>query len=112
MIQLRRQSIFLVLTALLYLPSYAIAAGPRTVLTFDDVAAPDFSVVQMPSGYGGVSWPNNVGLYGYYQAGLYIPQSPPNRVLFSFNQYGVGGLAETIVTFIGGPKIFDGAYFS
>ena len=37
MTRLHRQSIFLVLIALLYLPSYAIAVGPPTVLTFDDV---------------------------------------------------------------------------
>ena len=40
----------------------------------------------------------------------YIPQSPPNRVLFNRNLEA--GVAETLVTFIGGPKIFDGAYFS
>jgi hypothetical protein len=108
MTQFCRQSIFLVLIALLYFPSYAIAVGPSTVLTFDDVNSGS-SVVPMPSGYGGVSWPNNIGIWGYVQP-PFNAQSPPNRVLFNFN--GELGTVESLVAFIGGSKIFDGAYFS
>jgi len=105
MTRLNRQSIFLVLAALFFLPSYAVAVAP-TVLTFDDVAT---GGVPMPPGYGGVNWPNNVGIWGFDQP-PYTPQSPPNRVRFNYN--GEEGVAETLVAFIGGPKIFDGAYFS
>jgi hypothetical protein len=109
MIRLHRQSIFVVLIALLYTPSNAIAVGPPTVLTFDDVATPGGNVVLMPPGYGGLNWASNMGVWGYVQP-PFNAQSPPNRVLFNFN--GELGTVESLVTFIGGPKIFDGAYFS
>jgi hypothetical protein len=64
----------------------------------------------MPAGYGGVSWPTNMGFYGISEP-PWNPQSSPNRVLFNLNP-GDTGVFESIVTFIGGPKIFDGAYFS
>jgi hypothetical protein len=109
MTRLYRQSILLVLTALLYFPSYVIAVGPPIVLTFDDIVVPQFTVVPMPPGYGGVNWPNNMGIWSDVQP-PYNPQTPPNRVLFNFNDEA--GFAESLVTFIGGTKIFDGAYFS
>jgi hypothetical protein len=106
MIRLHCQSIFLVLTALLYLPSYALAAP--TVLTFDDINTGG-NVVPMPAGYGFVNWAANIGVWGESQP-PYNPQSSPNRVLF--NLHGEGGVAESLVTFNSGAKIFDGAYFS
>jgi hypothetical protein len=109
MIRLHRQSILLVLTVLLYLPSYASAVGPPTVLNFDDINTTS-GVVSMPSGYGGLSWPDSTGGWGFLGNGLYSPLSPPNRVLFSRNHES--GIAESVVTFIGGPKVFDGAFFS
>lgn len=109
MIRTLRRTILLVLTALLYLPSHATAAGPPIVLTFDDVIVPSGNVVPIPLGYGGVSWPNNMGLWADDQP-PYDPKSPPNRILFNRNDET--GVAENLVTFIGGPKIFDGAYFS
>ena len=84
------------------------AAFAQTVLTFDDVNT-GFGVVPIPAGYGGVSWAANMGLWGFPQP-PYDPQSPPNRVLFNLN--GEGDVIESLVTFIGGPKVFDGAYFS
>jgi hypothetical protein len=105
----RRQSILLVLTALFYLPSYAIAVGPPTVLIFDDVTIIGNGVFPMPPGYGGLSWPNNMGLWSFAQS-PYNPQSPPNRVLFNYNNES--GVSESLVTFVGGPKIFEGAYFA
>jgi hypothetical protein len=113
MIQLHRQSIFLVPIALLYFTSQANAVGPQTVLAFDDINTGS-NVVAMPSGYGGVSWPNNVGVYGFTQEGNFLPQSPPNRVVFNRSPGGgqLSGVAETVVTFINSPKIFNGAYVS
>jgi hypothetical protein len=107
MTRLHRQSIFLVPIALLYLPSYAIAVGPPTVLTFDEYSI-DIQV-PIPAGYGGVSWAFNMGIYGRPEPPWY-PKSGLNRVLFNVHQES--GVTESIVTFIGGPKIFDGAYFS
>jgi hypothetical protein len=100
----RCQSIILLVTALLYLPSYAIAIGPPTVLTFEGI-----NTGPMPPGYGGVNWASNMGVWSDDQP-PFNPQSPPTRVLF--NQNGEFGVAESLVSFIGGPKIFDGAYFS
>jgi hypothetical protein len=106
MMRLHRRSIFLLLTALLYLPSYALAAP--TVLTFDDISAGS-GVVPMPAGYGFVNWAANIGVWGASQP-PYNPQSSPNRVLF--NLHSESGIAESLVTFNSGAKIFDGAYFS
>jgi hypothetical protein len=93
----------------LALSTQAIAVGPPTVLTFDDLDLGTFLNVSIPPEYGGVSWPDNMGLYSPPEP-PYFPQSPPNRVLF--NRYDELGVSESIVTFVGGPKIFDGAYFS
>jgi hypothetical protein len=79
MIQLPHRSLFLVLTALLYLPSHAIAVGPPTVLTFDDLVLGNDNY-PIPLGYGGVSWPDNMGMYSPPEP-PYFAQSPPNRVL-------------------------------
>src|SRR5689334_5868857 len=117
MIRVFRRTIVLFLTAIVpaisYLPSYAVGAAPSTVLTFDDIATPGLVIYPIPSGYGGVSWPDNVGVWSYpqgFDGNLYLPESPPNRVLFNRNHET--GVAETIVSFINGPTIFDGAYFS
>ena len=88
-------------------PSALFAA--QTVLNFDDVSAPGPGVVSIPAGYGGVNWAVNMGIWGFDQS-PYLPQSPPNRVLF--NRNFESGVAESLVSFINGPKIFDGAYFS
>ena len=64
----------------------------------------------MPPGYGGVSWPNNIGICTGFSPSIHCHVSP-NRVLFNYN-FPVLELHESLVTFIGGPKIFDGAYFS
>jgi hypothetical protein len=84
------------------------AAGAQTVLNFDDVDTSP-GVVSMPAGYGGLNWGGNIGLWGSPQP-PYNPQSIPNRVLF--NRSGESGVAESDATFIGGPKTFDGAYFT
>jgi PEP-CTERM motif len=55
-----------------------------------------------------VNWADNMGLYSEPQP-PFVPQSPPNRVLFNLGPFGVG---ESVVTFIGGPQVFDGAYFA
>ena len=74
MTRLHRQSIFLVLITLLCLPSYAIAVGLLTVLTFDDVDASSFNI-PVPSGYGGLSWPIQRGHLGRIQRSLYLTVS-------------------------------------
>lgn len=94
--------------SVLYLSSYATAAGPPTVLTFDDVSADTVTPVPIPPGYGGVNWAADMSIYGPSQP-PYDPESSPNRILFGGTRFSY---EESQVTFIGGPKIFDGAYFS
>jgi hypothetical protein len=95
-------------SSLLSVALCASIARAQTVLTFDEVNA-GAALVPIPAGYGGVSWSNNMGIFGFDQS-PYIPQSLPNRVLF--NLHDEVGVVESIVTFIGGPKAFVGAYFS
>ena len=99
MLRLHRASVGLVLIALLSVQSSAIAAP--IVLTFDDVAANPNPVAM--SGYGGLSWAGNMGIWGGSQP-PYNPQSSPNRVLFNLNFES--GVAESLVSFNGGPKVF------
>lgn len=110
MLPILRRSIYLALTALLFWPLPASVFGSPTVLTFDDVVTDGLTPVLMPVGYGGVNWPSNVGVYGVDEGPYYVPKSAPNRVLF--NYFPPFEVPETIVSFIGGPKIFDGAFFS
>jgi hypothetical protein len=100
------RSILLVLIA--FFVSHAAAAAPPTVLTFDDINTPAGNT-PMPPGYGGLSWPINMGV-SRGSLPVYAPQSPPKFVLFDLNNDS--GRVESLVTFISGPKIFDGAYFS
>ncbi len=87
----------------------ALAARAQVVvLNFDDIPTGG-GVVQMPSGYGGLTWDQNIGVWGWTQD-PYNPSSFPNRVLFNYD--GSSGVAESKASFIGGPQIFDGAYFS
>src|SRR3954466_3843878 len=85
-----------------------VTAGAQIVLNFDDVNSGSI-ITPMPGGYGGVNWPANVGIYGVPQP-PYNPQSSTNRAAFNLNFET--GVAESLLTFSGGPKILDGAYFS
>ena len=92
------------MAVLVVLALTAVAAGAQTViLNFDDIPT-----VRMPSGYGGLNWDNNFGIWGWPQD-PYNPHSPPNRVLFNCVSEGIG---ESKATFIGSPQIFDGAWFT
>src|SRR5262245_30434833 len=85
----------------------ATVNATQTVLMFDDVPTV-LGIFPIPAGYGGVNWAGNMGLFAEPQP-PFEPESGPNRVLFNLGPFGVG---ESLVTFIGGPQIFDGAYFS
>jgi hypothetical protein len=84
------------------------ASAQTTVLNFDNLN-PGVSVIPMPAGYGGLNWAANIGIWGASQP-PFNPQSAPNRALFNLSSES--GVAESLVTFIAGPKVFDGAYFS
>jgi hypothetical protein len=93
---------------LLVLVLLAVSASAGTVvLTFDDIATFE-NVVPMPSGYGGLNWDANFGVYGVSQF-PYTPESTPNRALTNNVTASYG---ESLATFIGGPEVFDGAYFA
>src|SRR4051794_1045410 len=93
------------LVSLLYSPS----VSAQTVLNFDDISAPLGSYAPMPPGYGGINWPSGTGVFREpHPQPPYFPQSHPNGVGLGIP---VDVVAENIVTFIGGPKVFDGAYF-
>src|SRR3954452_23990010 len=105
-----RIGVQILLSSLCFLASAQSAFAedvPPTVLTFDDIDTGD-AVISMPSGYGGVSWPDNVGVWSFpreFPTGTPYPsESPPNRVLFNRNKES--GVAESVVAFIGGPVIF------
>ena len=85
--------------------SVLTAKASTVVLNFDDIPG---DVVPIPAGYGGVNWAPDMGVWSGFQD-PYNPSSPPTRVLFNVNNEI--GVAESKVTFIGGPHIFDGAYF-
>src|SRR5262249_38878201 len=82
------------------------AASAQTVLNFDDLVIPGGSAaVAFPPGYGGLNWPSNMEVVGPFSGGI---PSLPNEVAFGHLTTGFG---ESDVTFINGPKVFDGAYF-
>jgi hypothetical protein len=99
----KRVGLILLLLAL----TAVVASAGTVVLNFDDID-PSGVVVQMPVGYGGLTWDSNIGVYGWDQP-PYNPQSPPNRVLFDLDEENV---TESHASFIGGPQVFDGAYFA
>jgi hypothetical protein len=83
------------------------SAWGQTVLGFDDIQT-NGGVVNMPTGYGGFSWPDAVG--AWEGQGSYPAQSPPNVVLFNNN--GNFGYGETDIFTLSGTVEFMGAYFS
>ena len=91
----------------------AISIAQPIVLNFDDIPTPgQFSVAPMPAGYGGLNWDSNFGVWGLSQP-PYTPHSPPNRVVLNPNGGDIDyDIHESHTTFIGAPRIFDGAYFS
>src|SRR5258708_33166961 len=96
------------LIALLFLPSQATAVGPQTVLTFDDINTGGVAV-PIRSGYGGFNWATSKGIWGLSNP-PYLPQSPPNRVLFNLHNREPGNL-ENVETFICGVTNFhEGTY--
>lgn len=78
-----------------------------TVLGFDDIQT-NGGVVNLPTGYGGFSWPSTMGVWE--GQGDYPYESPPNVVLFNNN--GNYGYLETDIFTLTGTVEFMGAYFS
>lgn len=85
----------------------AVSGWGQTVLGFDDIQT-NGGVVNMPTGYGGFSWPDATG--AWEGQGSYPYQSPPNVVLFNNN--GNFGYGETDIFTLSGTVEFMGAYFS
>lgn len=79
----------------------ASASAGATVVTFDDLGGPDGAPV--PAVYAGIEWDP-----GWYQVVSAIPEfpphSPPIRIASATGNNGFN--------FIGGDRIFDGAWFA
>lgn len=79
----------------------ASASAGATVVTFDDLGGPDGAPV--PAVYAGIEWDP-----GWYQVvsdiPAFPPHSPPVRIA---SEFGTSGF-----NFIGGDRIFDGAWFA
>ncbi len=80
------------------------AKASTVVLTFDDLTGEG----PMPSGYGGFNWASNMGYWDTPQD-PYNPESGATRVLFNIS--GQTGYGESLVSWISGSGVFDGAYF-
>lgn len=80
---------------------FASASASATVVTFDDLGGPDGAPV--PAVYAGIEWDP-----GWYQVVSeippYPPHSPPIRIASATGESGFN--------FIGGDRVFDGAWFS
>jgi hypothetical protein len=85
----------------------AVSAWGQTVLGFDDIQT-NGGVVNLPTGYGGFSWPDTMGVWE--GQGDYPYESAPNVVLFNNN--GAFGYGETDIFTLSGTVEFEGAYFS
>jgi hypothetical protein len=103
---MKKQIGLIILT--LGLPGF-VARASVVDLNVDDIDTSS-GEVPMPAGYGGLSWAHNIGVWGFAQY-PYNPATPPNRVTFNYTG-PIDVVAESLVTFLNGPEVFDGAYFS
>jgi len=78
-----------------------------TVLSFDDLAAPD-DIAYVPANYGGLDWSDS-GMFAFTaEQAPFTPHSGQGRVTTDWID---GGPVASTIRFLA-PTIFDGAWFS
>jgi hypothetical protein len=80
-------------------------SAATVVLNFDDIPVGwGLNPHPMPEGYGGLSWSTNVGAYR--------ESVPPYNIELIFDLQSLRSAAGGFASFLGGPEVFDGAYFT